>query len=72
MKLSVIVPCYNEVKYIREIILRIKLKNPSMDIEIIVVDDNSVDGTKSELNTLKNENKIDHLVLNLLCKINVF
>ncbi len=64
MKLSVIVPCYNEVKYIREIILRIKLKNPSMDIEIIVVDDNSVDGTKSELNTLKNENKIDHLVLN--------
>ena len=64
MKLSVIVPCYNEVKYIREIILRIKLKNPSMDIEIIVVDDNSEDGTKSELNTLKNENKIDHLVLN--------
>ena len=64
MKLSVVVPCYNEVKYIREIILRIKLKNPSMDIEIIVVDDNSEDGTKSELNTLKNENKIDHLVLN--------
>ena len=64
MKLSVIVPCYNEVKYIREVILRIKLKNPSMDIEIIVVDDNSEDGTKTELNTLKNENKIDHLVLN--------
>ena len=50
MKLSVIVPCYNELKYIREIILRIKLKNPSMDIEIIVVDDHSDDGTKSELN----------------------
>ena len=64
MKLSVIVPCYNEIKYIREIISRIKLKNLSMNIEIIVVDDNSQDGTKSELNLLKNENKIDHLVLN--------
>ena len=64
MKLSVIVPCYNEIKYIREIISRIKLKNHSMNIEIIVVDDNSLDGTKSELNLLKNENKIDHLVLN--------
>ena len=64
MKLSVIVPCYNEIKYIREIISRIKLKNQGMNIEIIVVDDNSLDGTKSELNLLKNENKIDHLVLN--------
>ncbi len=64
MKLSVIVPCYNEIKYIREIISRIKLKNHSMNIEIIVVDDNSLDGSKSELNLLKNENKIDHLVLN--------
>ena len=64
MKLSVIVPCYNEVKYIREIISRIKINNHGMDIEIIVVDDNSEDGTKLELNLLKTENKIDHLVLN--------
>ena len=64
MKLSVIVPCYNEIKYIREIVSRIKIKNHGMDIEIIVVDDNSEDGTKSELNLLKNEKKIDHLVLN--------
>jgi glycosyltransferase involved in cell wall biosynthesis len=64
MKLSVIVPCYNEIKYIREIIIKIKHKNPSLDIEIIVIDDNSRDGTKSELNLLKNENKIDHLILN--------
>ena len=65
MKLSVIVPCYNEIKYIREIIIKIKHKNPSLDIEIIVIDDNSRDGTKSELNLLKNENKIDHLILKM-------
>tara|TARA_B000000475_G_scaffold230535_1_gene196010 strand:+ start:1795 stop:1926 length:132 start_codon:yes stop_codon:yes gene_type:complete len=41
MKLSVIVPCYNEEKYIREIISSVKIKNYDLDIEIIVVDDNS-------------------------------
>lgn len=64
MKLSVVVPCYDEVKYIREIVSKIKLKNHDMNIEIVVVDDNSKDGTKSELNLLKKENKIDRLVLN--------
>ena len=57
MKISVIVPCYNEVKFIREIITKIKSKNKSLNIEIIVIDDASDDGTKSELNSLKNEEK---------------
>ena len=64
MKISVIVPCYNEVKFIREIITKIKSKNKSLNIEIIVIDDASDDGTKSELNLLKNEEKIEHLILN--------
>ena len=64
MKISVIVPCYNEVKFIREIITKIKTKNKSLNIEIIVIDDASDDGTKSELNLLKNEEKIEHLILN--------
>ena len=64
MKISVIVPCYNEVKFIREIITKIKTKNKSLNIEIIVIDDASDDGTKSELNSLKNEEKIEHLILN--------
>ena len=63
MKISVIVPCYNEVNYIREIITRIKTRNQSLNIEIIVIDDDSDDGTKFELDKLKDE-KIDHLVLN--------
>ena len=64
MKLSVIVPCYNGEKYIREIISSVKIKNYDLDIEIIVADDNSENWTNSELNLLKTENKIDHLVLN--------
>ena len=64
MKISVIVPCYNEVNYIKEIVSRIKNRNQTMNLEIIVIDDASEDGSKSELNLLKNEKKIDHLVLN--------
>ena len=55
MKISVIVPCYNEVNYIREIITRIKTRNQSLNIEIIVIDDDSDDGTKFELDKLKDE-----------------
>ncbi len=64
MKISVIVPCYNEVNYIKEIVSRIKNRNQTMNLEIIVIDDASEDGSKSELNLLKDEKKIDHLVLN--------
>ena len=65
MKISVIVPCYNEVKFIREIITKIKSKNKSLNIEIIVIDDASDDGTKSELNSLKNESghPTNHLLI---------
>ncbi len=50
MKLSVIIPIYNEVESIREILKRVratKLAN-----EIILVDDGSVDGTRELLKTL--------------------
>lgn len=44
MKLSIIVPCYNEVSTISSIIRKIR-QSLSDDIEIIVVDDASKDGT---------------------------
>lgn len=50
MKLSVIIPCYNEFKTIREIVH--KLKNvPINEMEIIIVDDFSTDGTRELLKT---------------------
>lgn len=50
MKLSVIIPCYNEVKTIRDIVDRV-LAGPVKDLEIIVVDDCSRDGTRDILRT---------------------
>ena len=48
MLLSVLIPCYNEKRTIEEIVNRIiELKN--IDLEIIIIDDNSNDGTKNIL-----------------------
>ena len=48
MKLSIIIPCYNEEKTIAEIIRRVKAIDLD-DFEIIVVDDASTDGTRDIL-----------------------
>ncbi len=45
MKLSIIIPCYNEAKTIEKIIDTV-LRTPYPDKEIIVVDDYSTDGTR--------------------------
>ncbi|MEK7062861.1 MAG: glycosyltransferase family 2 protein [Patescibacteria group bacterium] len=57
MKLSVIVPVYNEKDTILEVVEAIK-KAPAFDLdkEIILVDDFSTDGTKNRLKDLKIEN----------------
>ena len=54
--LSVVIPVYNEVKTIKEIIKRVQ----SVDLakEIIVVDDASTDGTREILNELKEKEGI--------------
>lgn len=48
MKLSVIIPCYSEITTIQNIIHRVK-NSPINEMEIIVVDDNSTNGTKELL-----------------------
>ena len=48
MKLTVVIPCYNEAKTIRTIIDRVRAA-PVKDMEIIVVDDCSRDGTRDLL-----------------------
>ena len=48
MKLSIIIPCYNEKSTIREVIDAV-LAAPYDDKEIIIVDDCSKDGTKEVL-----------------------
>ena len=56
MKLSVIIPVYNEVGNIEEILKRVKATKKAS--EIIVVDDGSKDGTRDVLNELNGKEKV--------------
>ena len=62
MKLSIIIPCFNEENTIEEIINRI-IDQKEIDKEIIVIDDFSSDQTRKILKE-KFEDKIDKLILN--------
>ncbi len=54
MKLSVIIPLYNEINNIEELLKRVN--NVKIDKEIVIVDDGSTDGSKEWLKSLKDKN----------------
>jgi Glycosyltransferases involved in cell wall biogenesis len=54
MKLSIIIPVYNEVNNIQEVIKRVE--STKFHKEIIVVDDGSTDGSREKLNELRSRN----------------
>ena len=56
MKLSVIIPIYNEVESLREIVKRVK--NTKLAWEIILVDDGSIDGTRDLLKEMDGQDKV--------------
>ena len=62
MKVSIIIPCYNEHKTIAQIVNKILNQN-KIEKEIIIIDDCSTDGTKEILQ--KNINsKVDKIIYN--------
>jgi len=61
MKLSVVVPCYNERATIEAVVEAVRAA-PVKDVEIIVVDDGSTDGTR-ELLEAKPNGWVDKIVL---------
>jgi glycosyltransferase involved in cell wall biosynthesis len=52
MKLSIIIPVYNEKHTIEEVIDRVRKIDVGMEKEIVIVDDGSKDGTQEVLNNL--------------------
>jgi len=53
IKISIIIPCYNEEKYISTVLTNINKQRKLFNLEIIVVDDGSKDKTKKILNKYK-------------------
>jgi glycosyltransferase involved in cell wall biosynthesis len=60
MKLSVVIPCFNEIGTIGQVVEAVKA-SPVKDCEIIIVDDCSTDGTRELLRT-KLESQVDQII----------
>ena len=45
MKISIIIPCYNEERYIIDVLKKVNSQKKNFKIEIIIVDDCSTDNT---------------------------
>jgi len=58
MKLSIIIPCYNEIDTIEEILEKVQSVKLDVGIEIVIVDDGSTDGTRDYLRTLEGAQNI--------------
>jgi len=60
VRLSVVIPAYNEIRSV-EILLQ-RVREVRLEVEVIVVDDGSTDGTRDLLSRLRDESVIDILV----------
>src|SRR5690606_12009045 len=59
MKLSVVIPCYNEITTIETIIQKIRQVDlGDITRELVIVDDGSQDGTRDYLNTLRQDEDV--------------
>ena len=54
MKLSIIIPCFNEINTVLKLVNSV-INSPVKDKEIIIVDDFSTDGTRDQLSKINNE-----------------
>jgi|TARA_X000000368_G_C22787860_1_gene604535 glycosyltransferase involved in cell wall biosynthesis len=62
MKLSIIIPCYNEQSTIKEIVQKINLQK-NINKEIIIIDDNSSDKTR-EILEKEIRNEVNKIIFN--------
>ena len=59
-KITIIIPCFNEKNSIREILRNVNYQRKNLDLQIIVSDDGSNDGTYDFL--LNNKSLYDDLI----------
>jgi glycosyltransferase involved in cell wall biosynthesis len=52
MKLSVVIPVYNERETLEKLLEKVLAASPGMDMELVIVDDFSTDGTRETLRRL--------------------
>ncbi|MCA9737190.1 MAG: glycosyltransferase family 2 protein [Gemmatimonadota bacterium] len=60
LRLSVVIPCYNEIRTAERLLRRVR--QVPLDLEVVVVDDGSTDGTRDLLKRLEAEGLIQVLV----------
>jgi len=60
VRLTVIIPCFNEIKTIERLVDAVR-NSPYKDKEIIIIDDCSTDGTREKLKNII-ENNVDRIV----------
>jgi len=58
MKLSIVIPCFNEMETIDQIVRLVLAVNLNLERELVIVDDYSTDGTRDYLQTLADRNEI--------------
>ena len=63
MRVSVIIPCFNEFQTISKILDKV-LENKNYNYEIIIIDDFSTDGSRELIEKISKEKKVDSIILN--------